>query len=243
MLEGTRSGLAALGHLARWPLPVDTAVTVVQRERRDRWRARLTQDWDPALSFELLADYGVPVVDTRVAHSVDEALTAAAAVGYPVVLKTLAAQHKSEVGGVIAGPGDEAALRSAYTAMARALGAAVTVSAMVDGEPRSRSASSATTASVRWWWWPPAARWSRCSPTGGGLPTGVTRRRDAAARRAAHASDARRLAGRPAADIDALADVIVRFSELAVELGDALDAVEANPSWSRDAASSPWTRW
>ena len=35
--------------------------------------------------------------------------------------------------------------------------------------------------------------------------------------------------GGPAADIDALADVIVRFSDLAIELGDVLDAVEANP--------------
>ena len=35
--------------------------------------------------------------------------------------------------------------------------------------------------------------------------------------------------GAPAVDIDALADVIVRFSTMAIELGDALDAVEANP--------------
>ena len=35
--------------------------------------------------------------------------------------------------------------------------------------------------------------------------------------------------GAPAVDIDALADVIVRFSEMATELGDVFDAVEANP--------------
>ncbi len=35
--------------------------------------------------------------------------------------------------------------------------------------------------------------------------------------------------GGPAVDIDALADVIVRFSEMATELGDVVDAVEANP--------------
>lgn len=35
--------------------------------------------------------------------------------------------------------------------------------------------------------------------------------------------------GGPVADIDALVDVIVAFSAMAVELGDMLDAVEANP--------------
>ena len=35
--------------------------------------------------------------------------------------------------------------------------------------------------------------------------------------------------GQPAVDIDALADVIVAFSQMAVEIGDVVDAVEANP--------------
>ena len=35
--------------------------------------------------------------------------------------------------------------------------------------------------------------------------------------------------GAPAVDVDALAGVIVAFSEMAIELGDVLDAVEANP--------------
>ena len=35
--------------------------------------------------------------------------------------------------------------------------------------------------------------------------------------------------GQPAVDVDALADVVVRFSEMAAELGDVFDAVEANP--------------
>jgi hypothetical protein len=35
--------------------------------------------------------------------------------------------------------------------------------------------------------------------------------------------------GDPPADINALVDVVVGFSQLAAELGDVLDAVEANP--------------
>jgi acetate---CoA ligase (ADP-forming) len=35
--------------------------------------------------------------------------------------------------------------------------------------------------------------------------------------------------GQPAVDVDALADVVVRFSEMAVQLDDLVAAVEANP--------------
>ena len=60
--------------------------------------SRMTGDVAP---FELLADYGVPVVDVRTADSVGAVLAAAEAVGYPVALKTVAALHKSDVGGVV----------------------------------------------------------------------------------------------------------------------------------------------
>ena len=86
VLEGARSGLAALGHLARWPLPVDRADAAAQPDRRERWVSRMTGDVAP---FELLADYGVPVVDVRTADSVGAVLAAAEAVGYPVALKTV----------------------------------------------------------------------------------------------------------------------------------------------------------
>ena len=62
VLEGARSGLAALNHLARWPLPVDKSDAAVQSDRRERWVSRLRTGVAP---FELLADYGVPVVDVR----------------------------------------------------------------------------------------------------------------------------------------------------------------------------------
>ena len=43
VLEGARSGLAALGHLARWPLPLDSAERVVRPQRRNQWRARIAE--------------------------------------------------------------------------------------------------------------------------------------------------------------------------------------------------------
>ena len=53
-------------------------------------------------SKQLLAAYGIPTVDTRIAHSEDEAIRIAGEIGYPVVLKlhSETITHKTDVGGV-----------------------------------------------------------------------------------------------------------------------------------------------
>jgi acetyltransferase len=68
----------------------------------------------------LLEACGVPVVGTRVvAASADAAVSAADAIGYPVVLKILSPQisHKSDVGGVALGLHDATATREAAVVM------------------------------------------------------------------------------------------------------------------------------
>ena len=44
VLEGTRSGLAAMAHLAGWPLRIDTTDITVDTDRRQRWTARAHED-------------------------------------------------------------------------------------------------------------------------------------------------------------------------------------------------------
>ena len=221
VLEGFRSGLAALGHLMRWPLPVDRPGELTRVERRIP---------EGASAFELLAAYGIPVVQSRAAHSIGEALAAAGEVGYPVALKTLGALHKSDVGGVALNLADEAALSLAYTAMAQPLGPAVTVQQMVaDGVevsvgfvrddafgPLVVVAAGGTLVELL------ADRVVACPPVS----------RQGALRLLERLRIRPLLAGwrgQPTVDVDALADVVVRFSEMAAELGDVFDAVEANP--------------
>ena len=69
----------------------------------------------------VLAAFGIPVVETRVAANGDEAAAAANALGYPVVLKILSPTltHKSDVGGVQLGISTETELREAVAAMDR----------------------------------------------------------------------------------------------------------------------------
>jgi hypothetical protein len=70
-------------------------------------------------SAAILKAAGVPMVESRVVASADEATRAAKASGYPVVLKALAPDvaHKAAAGFVIAGLNDEATLAKAYATL------------------------------------------------------------------------------------------------------------------------------
>ncbi|MEO3474607.1 acetate--CoA ligase family protein [Roseomonas sp. CAU 1739] len=67
----------------------------------------------------ILAAAGVPVLPERVVASAAEASEAAAAMGFPVVLKIVSPDlpHKTEVGGVVLGVGDVEAVAAAHDAM------------------------------------------------------------------------------------------------------------------------------
>ena len=67
-------------------------------------------------SKRFLEYYNIPIVKTRVAKTVDEAVTYALQTGYPVALKILSPQisHKTDVGGVKLDINSEPELRSAY---------------------------------------------------------------------------------------------------------------------------------
>ena len=134
VLEGTRTGLLALRHLidhagqpegpgAPGPPPADPA-------RRDRWLRELAAgELTGAALLGLLRDYGIPVTRAQQASTAGQALAAAAAIGYPVVLKTdqPGIAHKSDAGGVVLGIDGPERLAAAYTGLAGRLGPRVLV--------------------------------------------------------------------------------------------------------------------
>jgi acetyltransferase len=67
-------------------------------------------------SKQVLAAYGIPIVETRVAKTEQEAVKAAGEIGYPVVLKLFSETitHKTDVGGVQLNLKDAAAVSAAY---------------------------------------------------------------------------------------------------------------------------------
>lgn len=228
VLEGMRSGLAAMGHLAAWPPATADEPVLVDVERRRRWRERIARA--EVQPFELLADYGIAVPASRQADTLDGVLAAAAEIGYPVALKTQGVAHKSDVGGVVLGLADADALAAAYASMSTALGPGASVDAM---------AAPGIEVSVGF------VRDGAFGPllvvAAGGVAVELHDDRQVACPPVSRAAARRLLAGlriapllagwrgAPAADIDGLADTIAGFSQLAMELGDVLDAAEANP--------------
>jgi acetyltransferase len=104
---------------AAWEMEVSDvarshAASLIEKARA-RGRTLLTE----AESKSLLAAYGIPTVPTEIATSADQAVEAAARLGYPVVLKlhSETITHKTDVGGVRLNLPDEAAVRAAYEAI------------------------------------------------------------------------------------------------------------------------------
>lgn len=91
------------------------AVDRIVEHARGCGRAVLTE----AESKQILAAYGIPTVVTRVARSESEAIEAAGAIGYPVVVKlhSETISHKTDVGGVHLNLGDAAAVGEAFRAI------------------------------------------------------------------------------------------------------------------------------
>ena len=93
-------------------------------------------------AMEILDAYGIPTVPWRGVRSADEAVAAARAIGFPVVLKVISSAivHKSDVGGVVLGLSSEKEVREGYARMLRrvkeragVVPEAVLVQAMIPG--------------------------------------------------------------------------------------------------------------
>lgn len=120
--ESAARALAALARQRDWVarpsslpqrLPVDlaSATAIIERAQSDG-REKLSE----LEALQLLAAYGIPVAEARIAHNEHEAARVAHDLGYPLVLKVVAPHvvHKTDVGGVRLGIANEAELREAY---------------------------------------------------------------------------------------------------------------------------------
>jgi acetyl-CoA synthetase len=117
--------IAAWHRRAEHSLPQPDAA--VPEERRQAMLASLDAlppgTIDEKTSKVILAQYGIPCVEERLARSPAEAVEAATALGYPVALKIVSEDlpHKSDVGGVELGLKDAASVGHAYQRILTAL--------------------------------------------------------------------------------------------------------------------------
>jgi acetate---CoA ligase (ADP-forming) len=235
VLEGTRSGLKALGHLIEHgergtePPPAP----VVDGSRRLRWHSRLAEGpLDGAAAFDLVSDFGIPACTCRTVSSHTEAVSAAEALRYPVVMKTddPSIAHKSDVGGVVLGVTGPEAVANTYEDLCRRFGPRVLV---------AQTAPDGVEIALG------IVRDPHLGPLvvigAGGVLVDLMADRTI---RLPHLDERRALAalaglrmapvldgmrGSAPVDRNAVARAIVALSQLAVELGDALDALDINP--------------
>ena len=110
----------------------DIAAETIQKVREGG--RTLLSEWE---SKQVLAAYGIPTVPTYLATTPEDAIAAADAIGYPVVLKlhSETITHKTDVGGVKLNLPNAEAVRNAYAAIQNAVHpidfAGVTVQPMV----------------------------------------------------------------------------------------------------------------
>ncbi len=100
------------------------------------WRDQLqnTAALGEAESLQLFADFNLPCVRSRVSDNLDDAVAAAEALGYPVVLKSAQPDlhHKSDADGVRLSLMNADAVGHAYHDIANRLGARVMVATMIE---------------------------------------------------------------------------------------------------------------
>jgi acetyl coenzyme A synthetase (ADP forming)-like protein len=122
--EAAARALGRAAERAAWlrrPFGTVPRVEGIDRTAADRvieqGLSRAADIWlEPAEVRELLLAYGLPLVPERIARNIDEAVAAAAGLGYPVVVKTaLAGAHKTDIGGIALDLGDEAEVRAAVS--------------------------------------------------------------------------------------------------------------------------------
>jgi acyl-CoA synthetase (NDP forming) len=196
--------------------------------------------YNEADALDLLRDFDIPVVPVRRAGSRDEAIAAARASDGPLVMKILSADitHKSDVGGVILDIRTPGEVGPAYDRIMASIAAAAP-NARVDGvlvAPMVRGGVECILGARR----DPALGAVVMLGTGG---VNVELLGDVALRLApVDHQQAREMIGELKAarlfhgfrgalraDVEALADAIVRLSHFALAAGDVLDSVELNP--------------
>ncbi len=244
VLQGTRGSLLAIRRLFEYAKARQKAppLTPPEAVADQAWRARL-QSGSPFTEREakqFLSACGVPVTRETLARSETEAVAAATKLGYPVVMKIESAdiQHKTEVGGVKVGLANAEAVAEAYRAI---------LASVKDKAPKA-SITGVVVQEMVAGGIEMIVGVTQCPPFGMGIVTGtggilVELVKDASLRLAPldHESALELIAstrastllagfrGRPPADVDALAILLVTLSSVAVTYGDLLEAIDLNP--------------
>jgi acyl-CoA synthetase (NDP forming) len=254
LLQGTREGLRAIDHLityaafrrthpARPELSGPSAAVEAVRGTFQRPAGSLNE-YD---SRQVLAAYGVPCSRELLCRSAEEAAAAAETIGGPVALKVVSAEipHKTEAGVIALGLRGEREVRAAYEELLRRA-AAFAPGAAIEGVLCQQMIAGAVAEVIVGLLVDPQFGPAVLFGMGGvlvevlsdrslGIPP--LDRRDAL--EMIEQTRAGRLLkgfrGSPAADIEALIDVLIAVGKLGLDWADRIEALDINPLLLRPA--------
>lgn len=238
VLEGMRQAMvaarAALDYRDFRGRPASMPPAPPASEIVTHWRERCAKGlaFDEAEGLALLEAFGIPVVKHRLAANRAEAVAAAVAIGFPVVLKTAepGIHHKSDVGGVRLRLADRDTVAAAYDDMAARLGPRVLLAEM------AKPGAEVALGFVADPQFGPVAMIS----AGGvlievqkdavlAIPPFDGREAQGFIDRLAMRKILDGVRGKPALDVEALAQAFARFSVMISALGEFLAEVDVNP--------------
>lgn len=248
-LRGTHETLKALQGFVRFAVnrntpPSDEPAGIPSPATLSQWRERLAGSGgtlDEMEGRKLLADYGILGPREAAAADEDSAVRLAAEIGFPVVLKILSPdiQHKTEIGGVRLGLADEQAVRTAFRevmAAARKYKPDARLEGVILQEMIPADSVEVILGILRDSSFGPVLVFGSGGILVELVKDSVVQLPPLSKSQALAMIDQIRgkklltgYRGKPAADIDALADTLVRLSQLAVDLGDYIAALEINP--------------
>jgi len=239
LINGVETAIKAVSNLLqrrdRLQQPIaEQAPAASQAELVSKWRERLSNGiaLSETESLTLLSEYGLPVATPTEVRSEEAVCAAALKSGYPVVLKTAAPgiHHKSDVGGVVLNLDSESAVRQAYRDLHDRLGPQVTV------EPMVGKGTELAFGMINDPQFGPLVMVGS-----GGIYIEILKDRHFALAPVA-ADEARNMVeslkimpllagarGSKAADLTALTNTLVKFSEFVAEFSDLIDEIDINP--------------
>jgi acetyltransferase len=247
-LQGVENGLRAVAHLndyasyirTRSPNGRAAVESPVAEQAREIVRGANGQALVERTAKQLLSLYGIPTTAEQLATSPDEAVSAARQIGYPVVLKIESPDitHKTEAGGVLLNIQDADAVRAGYARIidsARSYHPAATISGvlvqqmaspgreMIVGMTRDPDFGPAVAVGL------------------GGIfvevlkdvALGVPPLSDIAARNMLGRLRGKAILegtrGQGPADVDTVVDILLKFSQLCLDLKDDVSEIDINP--------------
>ena len=241
ILDGTRSALLAFKKLFKYRdfklRQDDQAESIAPADAKvEHWRNTLAGHAGDTLgesdALALLRDFSIPVTNHISIASEAELLEAVGKLGYPVVLKTAqpGLNHKSDSAGVFVGIGNRQELLRHYRDMSARLGEKALLSQMVE------SGIEIALGTVNDRHFGPVIMVAAGGVLVELLFDRVLAMCPVSAAQAATMLDSLKanrlllgLRGRPAANRQALIDVIVKLSQLAYEMRDGIAEIDINP--------------